>query len=116
MPVGTFSLWILIRDHLEPRHRRGRWATGKQHPSRDALTEEEEENDAKVPALAVQPLYTEAVSELPLYKEEEEEEGEETLDVERLSSWKRKLLDIIGRRILCHLLPSKNSKSLSRTG
>lgn len=55
---------------------REKWVTGTQHPSGDALTEEEEENKAKVPALAAEPLCMEAVLELPLG------EGEETLDAE----------------------------------
>lgn len=53
---------------------REKWVTGTQHPSGDALTKEEEEHDAKVPAFAAEPLCMEAVFELPLG------EREETLD------------------------------------
>lgn len=53
---------------------REKWVTGTQHPFGDALTKEEEEHDAKVPAFAAEPLCMEAVFELPLG------EREETLD------------------------------------
>lgn len=50
---------------------REKWVTGTQHPSGDALTKEEEEHEAKVPALAAEPLCMEAVFELPLGNREE---------------------------------------------
>lgn len=50
---------------------REKWVTGTQHPSGDALTKEEEKNEAKVPALAAEPLCMEAVFELPLGDREE---------------------------------------------
>ena len=40
MPVGTFSLWALIRDSLDPRHKREKWVSRRQPPSGDTLTNE----------------------------------------------------------------------------
>jgi hypothetical protein len=57
MPVGTFSLWALIRDSLDPRHKREKWVSRRQPPSGDTLTNEWE-NETKLSALAAEPVYT----------------------------------------------------------
>lgn len=40
VPADTFSLWTLIRDSLDPRHEREKWASGKYLLSGDTSMKE----------------------------------------------------------------------------